>query len=218
MIAPQQRDEGGLGWLFQLVAVFVFFVLPVLRSIAETRKKAREAQGGRLSKPLPKPAKRSGEDLWRELLEGRGEPSAAPPPRPVAVPAPPQEATAPKPLAARPPPLVVPAPPPMASLESVPPELVPKVEDTYLEASFTPSSSELATGAIDPATLDDELLGRWDVEDAPAARPAPSPAQAALLGGVDWRRAVLLAEVLAPPLSLRGSQAAWPGPPASLRA
>ncbi len=217
MIAPQDRDDGGLGWLFQLVAVFVFFVLPVVRSIAESRKKARESQAGRAHQRAPKPAERSGRDLWRDLLEGRGEPPAAPPARRVAVPPKRSEAAAPRPPAPRPAALETAAPRP-ASLESVPPELVPKVEDTYLEASFTPGASELATREIDPATLDDELVGRWDVETTPAARRATSPAQAALLAGGDWRRAVLLAEVLAPPLALRGPAAAWPGPPASLRA
>jgi hypothetical protein len=70
-----------------------------------------------------------------------------------------------------------------------------------------------AVGA-DPATLDDEIGRRWGT-GAQAQR--PSDARAALLrGSMDLRRAVLLSEVLAPPLALRGPSAAWPGPPSAL--
>lgn len=77
---------------------------------------------------------------------------------------------------------------------------------------FEPSMA--AAALPDPATLDDELGKRWG--GAPEAHPG-ADARAALLGGVlDWRRAVLLSEVLSPPLALRGTSTAWPGPPASL--
>jgi hypothetical protein len=77
-----------------------------------------------------------------------------------------------------------------------------------LETGVAPAS------VADPATLDDELGRRWG-EGTQVGR--PSEARAALLSGAgDLRRAVLLAEVLAPPIALRGSAAAWPGPPASL--
>jgi hypothetical protein len=207
VIAPQGRDGGDLSWLFQLVAVFVFFVLPVLRSIAETRKKAREGQAGRAPRPPRAPAPRSGRDLWRDLLEGRVEPPAATPPKPVR-----------RPVPASPPVQPQPTPRPLASLESVPVELAPRVEDTRLEVSIAPRASELAAPGLDPATLDDELVSRWQAAAAPAARAEPSPALAALLGGGDWRRAVLLSELLAPPLALRGPASAWPGPPAGLNA
>jgi hypothetical protein len=66
----------------------------------------------------------------------------------------------------------------------------------------------------DPATLDDELGKRWG--SAPQVQRG-SEARAALLGATtDWRRAVLLSEVLSPPLALRGPSMAWPGPPATL--
>jgi hypothetical protein len=206
-MAPQGRDDGGLGWLFQLVAVFVFFVLPVLRSIVETRKKAREAQGGRSPKPPRAPAQRSGRDLWRDLLEGRQEPPPAPPPAPARRP---KAASAPiQPQVAR---------PPLESLESVPPALAPRVEDTRLEVSIAPRASELAAPELDPATLDDELVSRWQAAAATTLRAEPAPVLGALLGGGDWRRAVLLSELLAPPLALRVPASAWPGPPASLSA
>lgn len=210
MIAPQGRDDGGLGWLFQLVAVFVFFVLPVLRSIAETRKKARAGQAARAPKAPRPPAQRSGRDLWRDLLEGRVEPPAAPPSAPVRRP---KAASAPiQPQVARPP-LES-----LESLESVPPALAPRVEDTRLEVSIAPRASELAAPELDPATLDDELVSRWQAAAATTLRAEPAPVLGAHLGGGDWRRAVLLSELLAPPLALRGPASAWPGPPASLSA
>ena len=66
----------------------------------------------------------------------------------------------------------------------------------------------------DPATLDDEIQVRWG--GAPRAAEA-APAPTALLGAeLDWRQAVLLSELLSPPLALREPEAAWPGPPAAL--
>jgi hypothetical protein len=83
-----------------------------------------------------------------------------------------------------------------------------RVEASRLEPSVAPS-----VGA-DPATLDDEIGRRWGAGAQPQRA---SEARAVLLSdGMDLRRAVLLSEVLAPPLALRGPSAAWPGPPSAL--
>ena len=74
--------------------------------------------------------------------------------------------------------------------------------------------SVAAASQPDPATLDDELGKRWG---ATAGAPRATESRAALLGAApDWRRAVLLSELLSPPLALRGASTVWPGPPASL--
>ena len=218
MIAPAERGDGGLGWLFQLVAVFVFFVLPVIRSIAEGRKRSRQAGGS--ARPARPAGRREGGELWRELLEGRRpQPTKAPaaaPPRPRARPSPPlpdprsaptspvpHAAEAPAPAAARPVGELAPQPPALATLSGA----------TRLPRSV-PS---LASSGLDPATLDDEMAERWGASLGASVAPvARTPAADRLLRDMDWRRAVLLAEVLAPPLALRGPGAAWPGPPASL--
>ena len=83
-----------------------------------------------------------------------------------------------------------------------------RVESSRLEPGVAPA------GHADPATLDDEMGRRWG-EGAVAQR--VSGARAMLLSGsMDLRRAVLLSELLAPPLALRGPSAAWPGPPSAL--
>lgn len=83
-----------------------------------------------------------------------------------------------------------------------------RVEASRLEPAVAP------TVGADPGTLDDEIGRRWG---GAAAAQRASEARAALLsGGMDLRRAVLLSEVLAPPLALRGPSAAWPGPPSAL--
>jgi hypothetical protein len=208
VIAPQGRDEGGLGWLFQLVAVFVFFVLPVVRSIAESRKRGREGAAGKPPRPARKAGERSGAEQWRELLEGRE--TQAPPRRPAAPPPVPRPRVT---VQVAPPP-----PPPPRSVPTAPAEAFATIaESAALGASFTPSTPELGAREIDPATLDDELAARWS-EARAGTLGVRSSAAAALLGGQDWRSAIVLSEVLAPPLALRAPGAAWPGPPACLGA
>ncbi|HVS18169.1 MAG TPA: hypothetical protein VMT18_06185 [Planctomycetota bacterium] len=215
MIAPQERGDGGLGWLFQIVAVFVFFVLPVIRSITESRK--RSAKGPRPAKPARPPAEQDGRELWREMLEGRrpqaskparpSAPAARRPHAPVARPAPQPDvrraADAPMPAPARPP----------AEAAQTPLEHAPLTGAARLPKSVP----ALSSFDLDPATLDDEMDLRWGASPGAAVPDiARAPAATALLAGMDWRRAVVLSEVLAPPLALRGPAAAWPGPPASL--
>lgn len=206
-MAPQDREGFELGWLFQLVAVFVFFVLPVIRSIAESRKRGAAGKG-----PAPRPkAAPDGREAWRELLEGRrpqpARPAAAPP-RPRARPAPPVAPPAqPAPLGIEVPP---PAPAPRVSV-------APAVTSLGSAARLPKSVSSLASAELDPASLDDEMAERWGASRGASVAPvARTPAADRLLRDLDWRRAVLLSEVLAPPLALRGPASAWPGPPASL--
>jgi len=83
-----------------------------------------------------------------------------------------------------------------------------RVESNRLEPGVAPAVLP------DPATIDDEIGRRWGA--TPQAQHG-SEARAALLSGdMDLRRAVLLSELLAPPLALRGQTAAWPGPPSAL--
>lgn len=82
----------------------------------------------------------------------------------------------------------------------------------------TPPATRLQPGVVaspqlDPTTIDDEMLARWG-ESEPSEGAATPPLE--LLGArLDWRQAVLLSEVLSPPLALRGPSSAFPGPPAS---
>jgi hypothetical protein len=83
-----------------------------------------------------------------------------------------------------------------------------RVESSRLEPGVAPAV------LADPATIDDEIGRRWG---ATSQAQHGSEARAALLSGdMDLRRAVLLSELLAPPLALRGQTAAWPGPPSAL--
>ncbi len=93
-------------------------------------------------------------------------------------------------------------------------ELQPYATDITTQSTLPPSSASVAAAAeVDPATLDDEVESRWGTGPQGAVQ---RPAQALIRSEVDWRRAVLVSELLSPPLSLRGSSAAWPGPPAAL--
>ena len=210
LIAPE--DTSPLGWVIQIGAVFIFFVLPVLRSIAESRKRG----AGKTSAPARKRAgppadAQQGRDMWRQLFEGRAAAQPAAPtaarkvsPTPAASSAPVAEAARPvtthvaKPLAPLRP-RAAPAARPAVNMPSV--------------AAAIPAEPRLGTLEADPATLDDEMSDRWgDGGDVPRARAW----SAFSVTGADWRRAVLLSEVLAPPLALRDGSSAWPGPPLGL--
>lgn len=85
----------------KIVAIFVFLVLPVIRSIREARRQAAEkqAKGSAPQEAEPEaPTELDGRQAWEALL--RGETAEAPPPAPPPVPSPTSvgESRVPKPV------------------------------------------------------------------------------------------------------------------------
>jgi hypothetical protein len=240
-----ERDTGiSIDGLIQAVIVFVFFILPVLKSILEVRKRKAGERGAPRKPARGRRAEveKAGRDLWRELLGG-AEPEA--PTRP----APPPVVASPRPPASSGP-RRRPDRPSARKATMATPQLdaldearrraereaagLARAEARLREAPRRAAEQELGglmpgvassgvgrfestlTGlaAEDPATLDDEIQVRWGGRGL-AVAPAGAPA-AGLGAGVDWRQAVLLSELLSPPLALREPGAAWPGPPSAL--
>ncbi len=219
-----------LDWVVQAVIVLIFLILPVVRTLAEQRKRG----AGRGKQPTAKtprsPAKKeqlSGRDLWRRRLEPgpalersmEVEPRTlerTPLERPVGERIPLERPIGERPRLERP---VGPRP----SLERAPAIPVPPSSERMEERHLSPYATEIApepgpaavatVGDVDPATLDDEVARRWG---ALGAAEDARPAIARLSSATDWRAAVLVSELLSPPLALRGRSSAWPGPPASL--
>jgi len=197
------------------------------------------------SQRKPREVVREGRDLWRELLGGDesrapqpGPPQTAPPKAAPPKAAPPKAAP-PKAAARRAPahPRVQVAPPAAEALRDSRPRERARPAEARAQPAAAPGrigdrelgslelgldpvardrlqSSMTAPRTVDPATLDDELGHRWG-ELAPT-EVAHIERVEVLGGAIDWRRAVLLSELVSPPLALRGAESSWPGPPASL--
>ena len=98
-----------------------------------------------------------------------------------------------------------------------------------LPSSASASSSSLggqSLGRIDSGPLHGESSARWSDGstigsgvERPASPKASVPAQGAMdpvaRRRAEWRRAIVMSELIAPPLALRGPTSAWPGPPAA---
>ncbi len=165
--------------LFKWAILFFLFVLPALKGVFEKKKEAAAPPGRRPERePTPE------EDPWERLLRGESVDSPSPPPL---EPAPrPEPRIAPVPAPARRP---VQKAGTLTKLEGFhPEELTPaKMEElhTDLPALHAFSDGEPLVGAAERAAVVDS-----------ADRAARLPAD-------EWRRAVVLAEVLAPPVALR---------------
>lgn len=206
---------------FQILVLVFFFGAPLLRRADKGGDKGR-AQTRRAA-PAPRrrsEAEQRGEDLWRKLLEGQGEPPVPQPaqrPRPVPVPVPAptgtQERSEPRPI----------------DIELAPDELTDidfnEIDEEALERApekahpVTPEGQPVASavggganagitaGAADAAS---EALERGSMRSRGEAFDLPRDA-------AQWRRAVLLAELLAPPVALRAQrETVLPGRPLGL--
>lgn len=270
----QNRGESGSSWLFNLAFVVFFFVLPIVRTIFERRKRK---QAGTPVSPDGAPKESVGRDLWKQLLEGQldeeddgAQPAAGPqagPPASATPPAP-RERSAPAapPLAAgtgrrSSAPLAPPAPSisspsrepalrarkrpsaPSAPGSGLPAKVRERISDgegfgelrggIESRRALPKSAATRGLGAgparmrdSDPGTLDEELVTRWSDgslisrggASPEAVEPGVEPHQVldpATATRAEWRRAIVLSEMLSPPLALRGASSAWPGPPAA---
>ena len=212
--------------LIQIAIVVIFFVLPGLRSLFEVRKRRGQPPGSQPAKRARKAreAATQGRDLWREILGGgTGEapprpPASGLPPRPKPEPVVRPSPAAPRPLEPRP--MRIESAPLPALAPEAPPGKVAGQTLGRLESGLGPAGGARLESTLrpreveDPATLDDEMGERWGT--SPEAALVTPGAPTTRLGPVDWRQAVLLSELLSPPLALRGSAFAWPGPPAAL--
>jgi hypothetical protein len=207
----------GIENLLETVVVLLFFAVPILRSILSGKNKKKEDE--RKPRPRPQPARRrepegdSGLEMWERLLRGEielEERPAAPPPLPP--PPRPAHKRTPKRAPAQAPPLEsAPAGPLVASvpLPSGKPlvgELGPQmstVSEDEIEARGEDVSppqplAALATGLAAEDLALSQITSEAALEGAPSATPADT------LGlEHDWRRAVVLSEVLGTPLALR---------------
>ena len=214
--------------LDDLILVVVFVLLPVLQRVFASLQKRRAAvsQSERARRDLetpPEPEPLSappegperGRDLWRELLEQVEEPPAAEAPPPAPAPAEPRR------------PVPVPTERPVKRARAAPTISGPLAEfevEALGGLAPAPSEDELEGAAAAPRaplaslqTLDvheaveplAELPGLvpGDARGRAEAALAPRPAVA----GVDWRRAIVLSEVLRHPVALRAPGSLAPG-------
>ena len=208
-MALVQRGAGDLDWVVQVAAVLFLFVLPALRSLAESRKtreqkRARRAAGEPPARPRPRREREleaqerdlaqgeSGRELFERLLRGERPAQAAPAP-----PAPPP--------APRPPPLVLrpeavsleeAPPPPLVQLDSLPG--VPG-EELLERGAVAQTAQQLVHKALAPS-FPDQLGSSLEVLEEVAEHQLAARRR---VSAFELRRGIVLAEVLAPPLALR---------------
>jgi hypothetical protein len=210
VIAQIELPEFDVGQIVQVLVVFFLFVLPALRGIVKSKQKQQEYQERRGGQPSPREAADAdpARDAWEQLL--RGETTQAPEPQdPVEL-----EGLFPE-LVEEEPELPAPAPVPVrrervADRTGAATELAglggrSAAED--LPAQFAPDLHLAAAPEFSGLSESPPL-------EATVARQASEPAWPGARDG--WRRAIVLSEVLGPPVSLREG-AAWPGPPVALR-
>jgi hypothetical protein len=223
--------EGLLKGLIQVALLVFFFGGPLLGR----GKKAGDADP---DQPAPRPrrasrseAERKGEDLWKQLLEGlepkEQKPPSAPPQRPTPRPAQARATTAAQPSGAPPRPPPIPGAAQRATGQTGAPPAVAASKPAARMAE--PSAPEALGTELAPAELNDIQFSEIDEEAVerdptlgvapPIAATSGEPAVPGVGGarrvgwldpGTDWRRAMILAEVLGPPVSLRGTQVAHP--------
>jgi hypothetical protein len=206
----------GIDSLLETVVVFLVFAVPILRSIFGAKKE----QAGR--KPRPQPPRRAeprgetGLDTWERLLRGEieVEQEPAPPPRPAPARPPPEVRStrkrAKQPAPPRPPPANQPLSKPLG--EAFAQELGPQmstVSEDELEAHGEDVSAPEPLAALAERVAAEDLARSQIASpgESEAAAAAPEPAHALVGGPIDWRRAVVLSEVLGTPLALRRERA-----------
>lgn len=208
----------------EIILVVLFVVLPLLqrifahlkqrRSEAAARERARRTEAGldypRAGEPAENEAR--GAELWRELLsrdedelEEEEEEPAAPPPR---LPAPaPRPAPAPQPVATLAGPLATFKPESLGGFSPVP------SEDQLEAAGAAPRAQLAAMAELQTFDLHEriESLG-----EAPGSAPEEATSTSlaggrAVLFALGWRRAIVMSELLLPPVSLRAPEGRAPG-------
>lgn len=221
-----QRNEGfDLGELIQkylgpAVVGFFVFVLPAIRA-AQTAKKEREALKRRERDRGVEPtgSKQEARQAWDDLLQGRGAPPAAPPPLPQR-----SRIPAAEPEVAEEESLEEHAPPPLAELPS---SRLPSAregegdEEESAEEFVAQREREEATRQVEVAAAEYAASSPYRTDVAPQAAsavPIVSRPKAAPKGAAEiWlfpleaapdrraamRRAIVLREVLGPPVGLR---------------
>jgi hypothetical protein len=220
--AALQDFSREVDFLIRAGVVVLFLLIPIARGVMEARRKQAERESQkRASHPTGEPAERtSGKQLWEQLLRGEAPPESPWPP-PQAPPKPRRAATAAAPAPKRPA-----HPPPRPSPPARPAPRAAPAASASLEAPSREHAQAAAAQWNAPEGL--EQVHRAPVGTVAPASLARQPTMASL-GGVamaaaelrrpgelaraaEWRRAVVFAELLAPPLALR-SALAWPGPP-----
>ena len=212
---------------------FFLFVLPVIRAIREQRKQQAEARRRAAARPVEEELEEAGEELgdegraptWKDLLEGRAESAAPTPPPPAPVSrVPTQPEITPRDYDDEPSLEEVP-PPPLVALESELPSRGEVVDESRAEDQELERERAEAERQVQVAAAEYAAASPYRAEVAPreasavppaatAAQPAPGVRRSArqILLASDapaerraaLRRAIVLREVLDPPLALRG--------------
>lgn len=223
----------------QLLVVMFFFGGPLLRRGKGQGEAAPGQPADRPRRARRSAAETTGEDLWKQLMEGI-EPQQRPtPPQPTQARANPATAAAkPKPSAAAPSRGASNAPRAPAATRpppfpGAPTQVRPAAASGPLRSSAArsaePSAPEALGTELAPEALNDIQFAEIDEEElernpdatvkpiaagsgsssagseaAPIGAP-PAPVHSPWgMAGTDWRRALVLAEVLGPPVTLRG--------------
>jgi hypothetical protein len=207
---------------FQILVLVFFFGAPLLGRGAKQR--------GATGRPNPaqRPRRRSeaeerGEDIWRQLLEGlEQKPAAAPAPqkagpRPVAAAAPAAasaaERSAPRPLESE----LAPGELTDIDFSEIDEEALERAPESAHPVLPEVSSEEIGVGAGASAGIESVSSGEAAAEAQRELASGELPRFVLPRGAQDWRRALLLAEVLAPPVSLRTERGRlMPGRPPGL--
>ncbi len=179
--------------------LFFLFVLPALKGILESRKRAAEEAGRpRSPRPRPEPSEED-DDPWGRLL--RGETLARPTPPPPVVPTalPRSRSVEPAPARRSIPIETFEAPPFAGDLKSEPLFELESASSSGRDLPPLASLGELSI--IEGAGL---VPARNVPRGALGAAVDPGVLEAVDAAANDWLRAVILSEVLAAPLALRG--------------
>lgn len=214
----------GLEELLQALAVFVIFVLPGIKASRDAKKKKHGSRPRIPAAPGPEPraepqrGQPSGKELWERLLRGEIEPAGPPAPSPGAGAPRPKEARKPRPPESKPRPQPIVREPLSAPIgdakglaqraiqrQPLPPPLPQTGSENALEEGLSALES-LASPFGSPVG---EARGEVDSEVA-ETQPARITIEAP--GSMDdWRRAIVMAEVLGGAVALR--EGGGPGSP-----
>ena len=207
--------------LIRAGVVVLFLVIPIVRGVMEARRKQAERESQKRKGLEPERAERaSGKDLWEQLLRGEPAPESSRPPQQAppkpqrvaqAAPSAPKRPARP-PLSAAPAPRATPrvAPAAPVSLEAPSRELAQAAAAQWNAPGGVERAHRSPLGRVAPAGLGREVSLASLGGIAAAAGELRLPSE--LARAAEWRRAVVFAELLSPPLALRSSQA-WPGAP-----
>jgi hypothetical protein len=212
-----QRNEGfDLGELIQkylgpAVVGFFVFVLPAIRA-AQTAKKEREALKRRAEErgPSPPGEAREGRQAWQDLLQGRGSPPSAPPPLPRSTGEEESlEESSPPPLVDLPSSRLPSAAEGEGDEEQSAEELVARREREEASRQVEVAAAEYAAASPYRAEVAPQAASAVPVVTRPRAAPKGAaevwlfPIEPARDRRAALQRAIVLREVLGPPLGLR---------------